>query len=77
MIASKAATRGVLKKPALKILQIAQENICVGVSRPWTLLKRDSNTSVFPWNLKIFNKIYFEEHLQKAASVAYTKGLRV
>ena len=31
LIASKAATRGVLKKPALKILQIAQENICVGV----------------------------------------------
>ena len=34
------------KKVFLKILQISQENACVGVWRPATLLKKDSNTSL-------------------------------
>ena len=32
-----------------------------------TLLKRDSNTDVFLWILKNFQKTYFEEHLRMAA----------
>ena len=44
----------------LKILQMSQEYTCVGVSffakmkafRPATLLKRDSYTGVFLWNLR-------------------------
>ena len=43
------------KKVFLKISQILQENTCVGASfRPAALLKGDSNTSVFLWNLQNF-----------------------
>ena len=51
----------------LKISQYSQENTCVGVSF-LTLLKRNSNTSVFLWISWNFQETYFQEHLQKAAS---------
>ena len=55
-----------MKKTVIKILQISQKNTCFGVSfliklqalRPVTLLKRDSNTIIFLWNLR-----NFQEHL--------------
>ena len=40
------------KKLFLKIPQYSQESTCVGV--PATLLKRDSNVSVFLWIMQIF-----------------------
>ena len=40
--------------------------------RPATLLKRDSNTGVFPWNLRNFKENYFEEHLRTVASVVWS-----
>ena len=55
------------KKMLLKISQIS-------AFRPATLLKRDSNTDVFLWNLRIFMKTYFEEyHLQATASQCSSK----
>ena len=38
----------------LKISRTTQENICVWISWPATLLKRDFNTGVFLWNLQNF-----------------------
>ena len=35
---------------------------------PATLLKRDSNTGFFLWNLRILKNIYFKEYLQITAS---------
>ena len=35
--------------------------------RPATLLKRDSDTGISLWNLRIFRNTYFEEYLRKAA----------
>ena len=32
--------------------------------QPATLLKRDSNTGVYLWNLRIFNNTFFKEHFQ-------------
>ena len=32
--------------------------------RPATLLKKDSNTGVYLWNLRIFNNTFFKEHFQ-------------
>ena len=50
----------------VKFLQISQENTCVGVSLTklqafgsGTLLKRDSNTGVFLWNLQNFYERLF------------------
>ena len=43
-----------VKKVFLKISKISQENTCVGVlffKKVATLLKKDSNTSVFPVNI--------------------------
>ena len=39
--------------------------------RPATLLKRDFNTSVFPWNFQIFKNTCFEEDLQTTASALW------
>ena len=57
----------------LKILQILQENTCVGVFfnevanlKPASFLKRDSNTSAFLWT---FKNTYLDEYLQTTASV--------
>ena len=42
--------------------------------RPSTLSKRDSNTSVFRWILRVFKNTIFTEHLQTNASEkSYTK----
>ena len=40
--------------------------------RPATLLKRDSNTVVFLWILQNLKNIYFEDHLQTAASASWS-----
>ena len=45
--------------------------------RATTLLKRDSNTSVFLWNLRIFKNTYFEEHLRTTASPDVSNGERL
>ena len=37
---------------------------------PATLLKRNSNTGIFLWNLLKFQNNYFEEHLRTTSSVA-------
>ena len=56
------ATRDVLlKKLFLKVLQYWQE-----LNKR---LKRDSNTSIFLWNRKIFENTFFTEHLRTTASV--------
>ena len=53
----------------LKKFQSSQENACVGqVFRPATLLKWDSNTGIFSWNLQIFKKTYSEKYLLTAIS---------
>ena len=39
---------------------------------PATLLKRDSNTGVFLWILQNLKNIYFEDHLQTAASASWS-----
>ena len=39
------------------------------VFRPATLLKRDPNTSSFPWKMWNFENTYFEEHQRPTGSV--------
>ena len=46
------------KEVLLKILQIPQENTCVGVSFKW----RDSNAGVFLWILRNFLQITPEDY---------------
>ena len=61
---SETATGGVLwKKLVLNILQYPKESCS-----PATVLKTDSNTSVFSEYCQIFKNTYFEEHLLTAAS---------
>ena len=45
------------------------------VWKPATLLKRDSNTAIFLWNLEIFKNTYFEKNLRRAASASCLKKL--
>ena len=65
---AEATSRGVLfcllKKVFLKLPQISPENNFIKT----TLLKKDSNTGVFLWNLQKFKNTYFEEHLRTTAS---------
>ena len=56
----------VRRHQSLKTLQTTQENICVWVSWPATLLKRDFDTDVFQWNLRNFS----EHHFYRTATVA-------
>ena len=56
------------KKAILQILQYSLENNCIGVSKPATLLKRDSHTGDFREYCIIFKNTYFEKHLGAAAS---------
>ena len=50
-----------------KISQISQENTCLGV-RPAALLKRDSNTIVFLWNLRNFQEHLFLQDISAGCS---------
>ena len=48
----------------LKVLQISHK---VANLRPASLVKRDSSTCVFLWNLRSFQEQLFEEHLRTTA----------
>ena len=52
---------GVLKNFA----NFTRKHLCWSL---FLILKRDSNTSVFLWNLRKFKNTYFEEHLRTTAS---------
>ena len=43
--------------------------------RPVTLLKRDSNTGVFLYIMRIFKNTYFEEYLRTTGSITDAKRL--
>ena len=59
------------KKIVLKDFANFTGKTCVTAFKSTTLLKRDSNTSVFLWNLRVFKNIYFEKHLRATASGKY------
>ena len=62
---------GDVKKLLLKISQISQENICVGVSfKKVAGPKKRLQQRCFPVKFReIFKNTYFEEHLRKTASI--------
>ena len=63
---------GVLKKFANftgKHLCWSFASIKLQVLRPSTLLKKGSNKSVFPWNLRIFRNTFFYRHLMAASEM--------
>ena len=64
-----------IKKVLLKISQISQENICVGVSfNKVAGLKKRLQQRCFPVKFcEIFKNTYFEEHLRKTTSI-YING---
>ena len=70
LISEAAIGGGLWKKLFLKLLQYSQENMCDGVPStrvPAILLKGDSKQVFTCQYCEIFKKIYFEEHLRKAA----------
>ena len=76
---SEAATGGILQKTVLKhFIIFTGKHLCQSLflrklqaSKPATLLQRDSNTSVFLWFCKLFNKAYFKKQLPTAASMIW------
>ena len=58
----------VRRHQSLKTSQTSQENICVWVSWPATLLKRDIDTDVLLWNLQSFLEHLFYRTAKVAAS---------
>ena len=69
-----------MKRALLKNLEHSQENTCVGVAfclsyRPLGLQLSQKKTQArlfFCEQFKIFKSTYFEEHLQKTASICFT-----
>ena len=59
------------KKDVLKNLaNFTEKHLCWSL---FLILKRDSNTPIFLWNLRNFKNTYFEEHLRTTASAYIVK----